>query len=48
MGEREALPHVTATVRDIVQVLVKDYLAANAKEQPTVEKETKPKDEQKQ
>lgn len=35
MGVREALPHVTTTVRDIVQVFINDYLAANPKEQPT-------------
>ncbi len=35
MGEKKALLHITTTVRDIVQVFINDYLAANSKEQPT-------------
>lgn len=35
MGEKKMLPHVTTTVRDIVQEFINDYLAANPKEQPT-------------
>ena len=31
MGMREALPHVTTTVWDIVQVFINDYLTANPK-----------------
>ena len=35
MGEKKMLPHVTTTVRDIVQEFINDYLAANPKEKPT-------------